>query len=310
MGDRGRRAREDADLDEIVPPPAQRRRTSPAPVHSRASAQMSSIIETSSRRAPHIPLQRDEEAAFRQAYVEMVESGNARAQLVAVARDLRRARDLANPDDDDGSGHDVDDGVTESARACDDGIRRWELFAKWNRRRETIDEHQIFTVGLPGYGNDLELPRGSRMHAIFLPVGHKLFICDVGGKSGFTITERSSRPADAPPPGHDHSRPGARRVLCVDFEETAVLKLGDSIMTINPKECVVCLDAPRTVQFAECRHFLCCDACAPELQRCPICRAFLRRPAISAAHAHSMAQHHQLRGPGERQEAVNPGHLH
>ena len=39
--------------------------------------------------------------------------------------------------------------------------------------------------------------------------------------------------------------------------------------------CTICMeaDAPRTVLFGPCNHFLACASCATELAECPNCRA-------------------------------------
>ena len=39
--------------------------------------------------------------------------------------------------------------------------------------------------------------------------------------------------------------------------------------------CTICMeaDAPRTVVFGPCNHFLACASCADALQECPNCRA-------------------------------------
>ena len=39
--------------------------------------------------------------------------------------------------------------------------------------------------------------------------------------------------------------------------------------------CTICMeaDAPRTVLFGPCNHFLACASCAAELAECPNCRA-------------------------------------
>ena len=217
-----------------------------------------------------------DEQVFRQAYCEMVESGNAREQLIAVAQDQRRRR------------------FGTEALAVAEGAQRWELLV--NRKLVVIEPDGICTIGQPGYGNDVERlgdRLGSRMHAILLPVGNELFVCDVGGAYGFSIVERSTRDGQAQPLPADHSRPGKRRVLRVAAGETAVLDLHSHDLhsqfraTINPKECAVCFDQPRAVEFPECGHFVCCRACSLRLDRCPLCRTRFGGPALSAAHAHS-----------------------
>lgn len=252
--------------------PARRRRLHGDAMPSRASETMSRIIAESSRRdtTTRASMSLQDEDALRQAYLEVVESSDAREQLIAVAQDQRRRR--------------FTEAEAESSRS-----RRWELLVE--KKLVAIDADEICTIGLPGrYNNDVELRHGSRMHAILIPVGDQLFVCDVGSYSGFEITERSSRDANAPPLAADCSRPGQRRVLLVGAHETAVLKLGSyNRVTINPKECAVCMDEPRAVEFVECGHFVCCRACARQLDRCPLCRASLRVPAPDAAHAHSAA---------------------
>lgn len=39
----------------------------------------------------------------------------------------------------------------------------------------------------------------------------------------------------------------------------------------SPRECVVCMGAPRATRF-RCGHCVCCEACTAQLQRCPSCR--------------------------------------
>ena len=42
--------------------------------------------------------------------------------------------------------------------------------------------------------------------------------------------------------------------------------------------CTICMeaDAPRTVLFGPCNHFLACASCADALQECPNCRATIK----------------------------------
>ena len=37
------------------------------------------------------------------------------------------------------------------------------------------------------------------------------------------------------------------------------------------KKCIVCMSEPRQVKFI-CRHFICCDVCASQVSKCPLCR--------------------------------------
>ena len=40
--------------------------------------------------------------------------------------------------------------------------------------------------------------------------------------------------------------------------------------------CSVCLDLEKNVVFLPCAHLCCCDKCAPQLRKCPICRKGIR----------------------------------
>lgn len=42
-------------------------------------------------------------------------------------------------------------------------------------------------------------------------------------------------------------------------------------------ECVICLDAPKATMLEPCRHVCLCEACAPRVKECPVCRAKVRR---------------------------------
>jgi len=41
---------------------------------------------------------------------------------------------------------------------------------------------------------------------------------------------------------------------------------------VNGLLCVVCLEAPREILLSPCRHACCCQACASQLELCPMCR--------------------------------------
>src|SRR4051794_13289179 len=66
-----------------------------------------------------------------------------------------------------------------------------------------------------------------------------------------------------------------RSALLLDWNEWAVLQLGpdQKPLVINPKQCVVCLEAPREVKFDECGHYVVCKGCAAKAATCPLCRA-------------------------------------
>jgi len=41
----------------------------------------------------------------------------------------------------------------------------------------------------------------------------------------------------------------------------------------NPDECVICMDAKRSVVNVPCGHLVLCNICGPTVKQCPICRA-------------------------------------
>jgi hypothetical protein len=56
------------------------------------------------------------------------------------------------------------------------------------------------------------------------------------------------------------SAPGAWRRIDGIFEDAA--------QTV----CCVCIDAPQSVVFMPCKHYICCATCAKKCAVCPICR--------------------------------------
>ena len=57
---------------------------------------------------------------------------------------------------------------------------------------------------------------------------------------------------------------------------------------VHGRECVICMDAPRSTRFGPCGHSQCCEPCARELlrrdeQRCPSCRNAIREVTKNTA---------------------------
>ena len=107
----------------------------------------------------------------------------------------------------------------------------------------------------------------SRMHAMIMPFPqfNIYLVVDMGGLFGFdTLRRNSGKPCVS-------SRPNSRNVLVFDWNEIAVLELGSKKVAINPKECVICFERPRTRTF-NCGHHTTCDECTMYLMDCPICR--------------------------------------
>jgi hypothetical protein len=137
----------------------------------------------------------------------------------------------------------------------------------------------------------------SRLHAIVLRFGRCLAIVDVGSFCGIECCERSKKGAPL-----ETSSGSDRRPLIVEDDETAVFRLGPSILTVNPKECVIM--GPQCTGtrnfYGQCGHFICCVACArdwsagmrDESVPCPICRQpfFGVDAAFDAEHVHTALQ--------------------
>jgi len=81
--------------------------------------------------------------------------------------------------------------------------------------------------------------------------------------------------------GADVSQPGHRRPLLMGVDETAVLLLEPTgrRIVLNPKECVICLDAPRDTIF-DCGHHVCCASCSCLIRNCPVCRMHIKKGTV------------------------------
>eukprot|EP00668_Euglena_longa_P016579 GGOE01020854.1.p1 GENE.GGOE01020854.1~~GGOE01020854.1.p1 ORF type:complete len:327 (-),score=9.17 GGOE01020854.1:282-1262(-) len=52
---------------------------------------------------------------------------------------------------------------------------------------------------------------------------------------------------------------------------------------ISAGKCFACLDAPREVTLLPCRHKMCCRACLPRLEECPLCGEAIRDSLFGSA---------------------------
>jgi len=256
---------------EVEEPPCKRSRSIEL---SQSAFMMTQVLQTSIRHAVSSdigagPMTRSlnasAEANFRHAYEELISLPDAREQLTRVAEALQA---------------DVVESRSTTIGGLAASMQPWRLHvAASSVQLFGFDGQQrVVTIGRAPF-NDVSLPRAvtavSRVHVVVFNVGLFLVLCDVGSRNGFGIVSRSSAPAgrgDA-----DWSRTGQRRPLMVDLNETVVVSLGGCLrVTINPKDCVVCLARPREGVF-DCGHFVCCRHCAGELPLsmhvCPVCRA-------------------------------------
>jgi len=133
----------------------------------------------------------------------------------------------------------------------------------------------------------------SRLHAvIFLfPELGKLLVVDVGSETGVVTQARQHQNLPL-----QSSLPIDRKTIELEWGESAVLVMGSEIITVTPRECVVCLDKPRTCKLA-CQHFATCDDCTDRLpgNKCPLCRVsvFPVQRNIAAIHTNEVPPPHR-----------------
>lgn len=110
----------------------------------------------------------------------------------------------------------------------------------------------------------------SRCHAWFFinSVGN-IIVVDPGSLNGIITIYRSSDRKKYSSSYHE------RRILEFSIDETFVLQLGHKTLKINPRECIICLERPRSLRF-NCGHFCTCDGCY--VSKCPICRKSTNLP--------------------------------
>lgn len=154
--------------------------------------------------------------------------------------------------------------------------------AFWSRRKPTLSSawHSLqpdqspFLIGKKPWC-DLILPSDaadtSRLHCIVFSVGDSVVFVDIGSISGLGMTRRTSTsPLES-------SLPNNRKVIVVPAGDIVTFALGrDVCLQLNGPSCIICCNAPRSVLFEPCHHFLLCQACFAELllrdAKCPTCR--------------------------------------
>jgi hypothetical protein len=122
----------------------------------------------------------------------------------------------------------------------------------------------------------------SRMHAIiyFIPELNKIVVADMGSLMGIKTIQRSNTNKVV-----EHSTMINRKLIIFDYDESAILECGEQIVTISPKECIICMNRQRDCRLA-CGHFVTCKGCADKIphNRCCVCRQAIHTilPAIYA----------------------------
>merc|ERR1719397_1470699 len=105
----------------------------------------------------------------------------------------------------------------------------------------------------------------SRCQMIMYPLADGILIMDCWSANG-TFTDQRSEAGTAP----EHSKPGSRQPLWFGPNEMFVLGVGPKpervgkrdrlTLTVYPcKECIVCLDKPRSCRLG-CGHYTTCEA--------------------------------------------------
>ncbi|QKF94289.1 forkhead associated (FHA) domain-containing protein with RING domain C3CH4 type [Fadolivirus algeromassiliense] len=133
-----------------------------------------------------------------------------------------------------------------------------------NTRVATFGRYDGCDIRFPSHNTTAS----SRLHCLLFLLSeiNKYIVVDMGSLRGINTEKRSSEKPCV------HSMPKARNVLIFDWDEIAILRMGDMKIAINPKECVVCFDHPRQCIF-NCGHHATCNNCAGMISNCPICRA-------------------------------------
>jgi hypothetical protein len=131
------------------------------------------------------------------------------------------------------------------------------------------DVNKFIMIGRK-HGCDIEFnegPGSSRLHALLMPLPQLgiYLVVDMGGLFGIITEKRSNSNVCT------CSVPKLRNVIVLDWNEISVLKLGSERIAINPKECVICFERPRTMTF-NCGHHTTCDYCTIQVHECPVCR--------------------------------------
>lgn len=198
---------------------------------------------------------------LRKAYLAIIERETWRKEFKDVARQLAQAASQIHQDDSPGEESEVSHPSATMTFCLEQQVVE-------------IKNRLVILVGRqPRCDLRTQSSQTSRVHAIvfLLPATRSFLVVDVGGRTGIYTKARSSSTLP-----RVHSLPHQRNVLVFEEGETAVLKIANVDLTINPKDCVICLDRKRQVVFS-CRHFVACHICSEHLTRCPICRAAIAR---------------------------------
>ena len=100
---------------------------------------------------------------------------------------------------------------------------------------------------------------------------------ETGAETRERPPKRAREDADAAPPPSGLQREKAQQDVLVQVKREKEA-LEDRVL------CTICMeaDAPRTVLFGPCNHFLACASCADALHECPNCRIpITKRTAIA-----------------------------
>lgn len=157
-----------------------------------------------------------------------------------------------------------------------------EITIAYNGELHTFNNNMVITIGRYR-GCDIEFPvcatyGSSRLHGLLflLPEINKYIVVDMGSLQGI-VTEKRSSEKDCV-----NSLPKQRNVLVFDFDEIAILRMGNLRVAVNPKECVVCFERPRGITY-DCGHHVVCSVCNESIADCPICRKYIHNRKMELA---------------------------
>lgn len=105
----------------------------------------------------------------------------------------------------------------------------------------------------------------------YFPATNEVVIVDPGSISGYSLLKTG----DPEAPLVSSTARARHRFTVLKADVTSVIRLAhrpECLLTVGPRECVVCMDRLRDVLFTTCGHFVACSACAARLTACPTCR--------------------------------------
>lgn len=151
------------------------------------------------------------------------------------------------------------------------GFKNKPLYIMHENRCHIFRNRSVITVGrIPE--NDLVIDNKSvsRLHLVIFIFETDIYVIDFASAFGTKTLKRSSDKECI------NVIKENQNVLSFSTDEAAILNLADrEILTLSPRECIVCLKNLRQVIYS-CDHFVACDMCTENIKKtnnqCPLCR--------------------------------------